>query len=355
MQAPKFIESYPKLFNIFLNDNNYKKEFYKKICRYPGGASRIENLILNGEIDPYNDSYINEISKNPNAFYIIKDYIIKNKDKYNSYIENPSAIDLINTDDINIYSYLFLKNPHPKVIKIIEDKLNIIEEIDNINIIKGLLLNPNALSIIEKFVDKNLDNEYMWKILSYNPLIINLLKKYNDPKIIRLLDWYKISQIPEAIDIINENKSFVDWRGFAKNPAAIDISVRITFYHSLNPHPKMLECLNNLEYYDDLPIYLNNGLLVEYCKIDYNKMKQIMSPVFEEICQKVFNPERLERLSCIYWNRYGFEMIDSAEIYNGDIYNTIDYYYKRTEELKSFRNELIVNSILFSYPNILIY
>jgi len=79
--------------------------------------------------------------------------------------------------------------------------------------------NPNAMSIIEKYIDK-LDIE-CWKILSKNPSAISILEKNLD----KLDDdcWKELSKNTNAISILQQNMHKINWNYLSLNINAMDI------------------------------------------------------------------------------------------------------------------------------------
>jgi hypothetical protein len=316
---------------------NDKKQFYIQLTCYHNKcvSSKIENLINQGEIDPYDNKYIRNLVENPYTFHLVKDYVTQPEninDYYSSIIRNPLAMEL-NLIDINNTHFQwdsFSLNSHPNAIKILENNMDKIS-------ITNILSNKGASCIIKKLID-NREIDDIWEKFSEskNPLFIKFLMEYKDkdPSILNKLNWYFVSMIPEAIDIILDNFHLVDIRGFYRNPAkeAVDYYFKqitsspllspssFAFYASLNTNDRVIKyfqenILQTNIYLKYLPFYLNTALLEEFCKMDYNKMRDIFDPVFEEICKTVFHPNRLENLYELYWKKEGLEFIDVSEIY----------------------------------------
>ena len=83
-----------------------------------------------------------------------------------------------------------------------------------------LLLNPKALSFIEKELKRNPNGgKISWEHLSMNPEAIKFIedelqrKPYN-------INWWRLSGNPAAIHLLEKNPEKIDWDLLSSNPAA---------------------------------------------------------------------------------------------------------------------------------------
>ena len=78
---------------------------------------------------------------------------------------------------------------------------------------KELSLNPNAVSILEKNLDK-----VDWCALSSNPNAIHILRQNLDK-----IEWKALSGNPNAISILEQNLEKINWKALSGNLNAISI------------------------------------------------------------------------------------------------------------------------------------
>ena len=86
-----------------------------------------------------------------------------------------------------------------------------------------------------------------------------------------VIDWYSLAQNPNAINILIKNLNLIEWRYLCCN---------------YNIHQII-------------------------CKLNYQKMREKNMNFFQELCEYVYNPIRLIRLSKIY----NIDFIDLLNIY----------------------------------------
>jgi hypothetical protein len=127
-------------------------------------------------------------------------------------------------------------NPAPEAIQIIEETLEEDKQIMNLDY---LALNPTAINIIKKYVEKRLSNSLTKSL--YNSLYNILVQlSYNTaPEAI-----YLISKVLET----NPNEDYICWRGLSGNPTAIDLIKKYPHkidWHSLckNPAPAAIDLI----------------------------------------------------------------------------------------------------------------
>ena len=104
---------------------------------------------------------------------------------------------------------------------------------------------------IYKLLDWIDENKLNWNYLSKNKNAIKLLKKNQDK-----INWYYLSENINAIELLKENQNKIDWDYFSNNPTIFEL--------------------------------------------DYKQMTKNIKPITEEILEKVYNPDRINRLMVIY-------------------------------------------------------
>jgi len=157
------------------------------------------------------------LCRNPDAIHLIR----KNMDKieYDSLSLNENAMDILleNLDKVNWRNLssnsaalpILLNNPNKidyNMFSINPGALPILEKPENLNPINWfqLICNPNIKNHLQ-FIEKNL---YKFSNNSW----------YN-----KLNLWDKLSQIPEAIGVIERNLEHVDWDVLSSNPSAMHL------------------------------------------------------------------------------------------------------------------------------------
>ena len=106
--------------------------------------------------------------------------------------------------------------------------------------------NENAINLLEQNQDK-----IIWSSLSFNENAIELLEQNQDK-----IDWRFLSTNKNAIKLLEKNQDKINWKIISSNPSIFEL--------------------------------------------DYKKMKINFEPFIEELNEKVFNPDRITRLSKIY-------------------------------------------------------
>jgi hypothetical protein len=163
-----------------------------------------------------------EISKNPNAIYLLE----KNQDKIDWKLlamnPNPCAIHLLVKNprgyNLNILSKIPKALPKKKKWKIFSLKNPVLdcEEIicDFTNSIKYKKIEKHERYFITELYPTFYYNHY----LSQNPNAIHLLKKTP-----RLICWYNLSKNPNAIPLLEQNQDKIHWDNLSLNPNAIPL------------------------------------------------------------------------------------------------------------------------------------
>ena len=150
-----------------------------------------------------------------------------------------------------IYKYQYLID---KVLKHLEYKVSkhpnsICILLKNPELIRWncLSMNPNAIKILEKNLDK-LD-KFCWYELSQNPNAVPILEKNLDK-----IDWQALSKNINAIHILENNLDKIDWAALSTNPNAIHIlenNLDKIDWFSLCKNPNAINILEkNLDYLD---------------------------------------------------------------------------------------------------------
>ncbi len=254
------------------------------------------------------------LANNPYAIHLLKKYIQDVENDGLEYIcSNRNAIGLIEENISKLtyeMAYLFL-NLNPNAI-------SILEKYPNYRNYKWLSKNPKAIHLLEKKKNKK---KLDWDLLSENPNAIHMLER-NPTKInwqylswnenaIHLLeqnldkvDWYNLSENDNAISILEKNLDKVDWRSFSMNLNAISIlekNLDKVDWDALCTNPNAVHIIEqHMEKVNWWYLSSNPNAIHLLAKLDYEKMKENMREFNEELVAHVFHPDRLMRFSIEY-------------------------------------------------------
>ena len=121
----------------------------------------------------------------------------------------------------------------------------------------------------------------MWHRLSLNPNAISLLEKYPDK-----IDWGCLSSNPNAIHLLEKNIDKIAWTALVINPNAI---------HLLEQHK------DKVNWY-----WLSmNPAIFEY---DYNSIVTYFKPILQGVIQNRFHPKNI----CKFYS-WGFEEFEEFQ------------------------------------------
>ena len=134
-----------------------------------------------------------------------------------------------NLDKID-WNYL-CENKCPRAVRLIEKnlgKLKIADWAYNIS------RNPYAIHLIEPNLDKITQDSgwggsWGWCHISLNPNAISLLEKYPDK-----IEWDMLSENPNAIHLLEKNKDKINWYNFSANPSIFKIDYE-QLYRRIEP------------------------------------------------------------------------------------------------------------------------
>ena len=115
--------------------------------------------------------------------------------------------------------------------------------------------------------------------MSRNPNAISILEKNLDK-----LDWYYLSRNPNAISILEKNQDKIRWDGLSENPNAISI----------------LE--QNQDKIDWFIFPYNRAI----SKLNYQWLQERMDIIREDLMKAVFHPKRLE----YYLEHHDYDIFD---------------------------------------------
>lgn len=197
------------------------------------------------------------LSKNENAIFILEKY--PHKIAWGPLSSNNNAIHLLkkNVDKIE----WFHLSRHART----EEAIDFLDKnIDKLHWLQ-LSLNENAISILEKNIDK-----IVWSSLSYNRNAISILEK-NSEKI----DWVTLSGNENAISILEKNIDKINWDMLSSNRNAISLLEKNQ--HRIN--------YRNLSFNSDIFTRV----------IHYQRIKQRMDLIREELMMKCMHPARLQK------------------------------------------------------------
>ena len=138
---------------------------------------------------------------------------------------------------------------------------------------------------IFKCIDSNKVN---WYYLSFNHNAIHILEQNLDK-----INWFNLSSNPNAIHLLEQNLDKIQWSKLSSNLNAVHI----------------LE--NNLDKVNWEQLSGNPNATHLLFSLDYEKMKEKNKVFFENLVQKVFNPERILKLCSIY----DIEFIDYMDFF----------------------------------------
>ena len=242
---------------------------------------------------PDNIKYINykNLSKNinPEAFLLIKNKIIeeknlsnaqyeklKNKISWYDLSENPIAVEILEDKKYknDISWEAICNNSNPKILKLIEKKIKedpdeldweelssnsiaikLLKKYSNDIDYSGLSANSSdeAIKLLQKKLQKN-PNEIDLAMLSANtnPKALKLLKKILELNPEKLTDWSNLSKnpLPEAIEILKDNFTKIEWKWLSCNSSDEAIQLLKDNYNNINwnmlsanTNPKAIELL----------------------------------------------------------------------------------------------------------------
>lgn len=194
------------------------------------------------------------ITKNPRAIHLI----INNMDKIDRYLDlaiNENALDFLNFDMVSWFEL----SQNPKIEHEYDGLTyrlkykNKVKIIKTSNIIMHISQCPNAIHIIEKYID-----QINWCYLSSNPNAIYIIEKN-----INKINWYNLCNNPNAIHIIENN---------------LDKLNHLSLVH-LSANPNALHLI---------------------CEYDYELMKENYKTMNKELLEYVMNPLRINQISITY-------------------------------------------------------
>jgi hypothetical protein len=290
---------------MFIQKPIYRADDFKLI--YESYHNRYSN--------DFNDHFFENLCKNENATNIIAEcFTLLDKNnkqflhKFKTFLSNPIA------------TYFIITN------------INIFAQHDDL-IINGICLNPNANIIYEKclyklgkykkYFNKNNNktcklnindfNEQSFSEMSFSEKkeIIESLCKSNDPKAIRFVKNninYLIGEkcitnlmenpLPEAVELTFYliKISIIHKDILLQHPSYIEALCK-------NSNPKMLEFIKENNIINKNKPYITNYLATNKAAIhlifnlDYEAMKATYKPFCNELCRRVFHPNRISNFS----------------------------------------------------------
>jgi len=159
-----------------------------------------------------------------------------------------------------------------------------------------LATNPSAVPLLEKLLNKRTlldilfpflrrkDNALVWKRLSSNPKAVPLLEKH-----LRKVDWSSLSTNPNAIHLLETHLDKVDWFCLAHNPRAI---------HLLEAHPNKIRAQDILSNPNALHL-----LSPKIARIYFERFVQNQNPDAVPLIRELFIS--LDRISASEWLHLG--------------------------------------------------
>ena len=139
-----------------------------------------------------------------------------------------------------------------------------------------LSINPNAIDLLKE--NKNYIN---WSALSYNINAIEILKEN-----LHKINWFYLSSNPNVIEILKDNLDKINWDILSCNPNAIDI---------LKENPNKINWV----------LLSSNPSIFTY---DYNYMKKSFIDLKEEIIAKALHPKIIFKLIEEYGEEYIYDI-----------------------------------------------
>jgi len=181
----------------------------------------------------YDGNVFYELSRNPDAIFILNEYPEQIKWDYLS--TNSNAFNLLRTNlDKVDWEWLSSNKDAIGILEQYPDKINWEKLSQNPSALKLLEENPHKIHLTSllyieqpeyfKLFKKIFDEDkkylppYIWNYLSRHPLAIDILKENFDK-----INWKELSQNPSAIDILEKNLDKINWSGLCTNKNGIKL------------------------------------------------------------------------------------------------------------------------------------
>lgn len=220
------------------------------------------------------------------------------------------------------YWKLLATNSNPKAVEIIEKYYTRLYSPDldseHIDFWRYLSKNPNAIHLLEKYLEKYPQNIY-WDLIIQNPNAIHIIEKNLDkihiddwdcfagnPNAIHIIEkylhkinyWYYLSGNPNAMPILEKKLDMVDWQSFSENPSAIHIILQVLEQQNeVKKKRENDEPINpkDYKYYDHFDkidfIYLSKNPAI--FELDYQGLKERCDLYRKELMEKTMHPSRM--------------------------------------------------------------
>ena len=262
-------------------------EFWNNLSANPNAYNILKNNILKINWE--------KLASNPNVIFIFTNLMIEKNKLITNYLNNNDIINisfinkLFNFDEYNFFDSL---SSNPNAISLIEknlDKISWYNLVANLNanhlIIKNinnfdwcnLTLNSNAIDLIEKKINDELINPYK-KIKRDSFLFGNahLLYPWSN------IDWNKLSLNIKAINILEKNIDKINWNNLSLNLNAINLlrnNLDKINWNNLSLNPNAISIFNDINFEN-----LNGVKLIKYLiKINYIiRINSVYKPTFDD-------------------------------------------------------------------------
>ena len=135
--------------------------------------------------------------------------------------------------------------------------------------------------------------------LSLNPNAIHILEKNVDK-----INWYWLSMNSNAIDLLEKNVDKIDWRGLSSNPNAmilLENNVDKIYWHWLSMNRNAIHLLEKKNAYHKIDLYELSINWYELSKnpsifeLDYEALEKRCNIYKEELIKKALHPSVITR------------------------------------------------------------
>ncbi len=241
----------------------------------------------------------NYLSWNPMAVHILLEHKDKIKWSYLALNSNPSVVDIIKEEMINIINNpndpkygmfwycLIRNNKNSRIKEVLLENLDYFEK-EVKEVCKGMIFLRQDIELLPYFEEKikemiiakenniEMDKLYLYNfnMLSANPVAVDLMLKYE-----RMIDWNEFSHntSPKAINYLKNHKNKIVWRSLQENRSneamdlikemILDGNIYDISYKTLSSNPYIFE-------------------------IDYNFLERRMDRIRLELMEKTWHPKR---------------------------------------------------------------
>ena len=161
-------------------------------------------------------------------------------------------------------------------------------------------IDPNV-----KCIDSNNLDIITWFLLNYNPHGFKILEKHPEN-----INWSPLSKNPAAIHMIENNLENVDWKMLSANPAAghiLETHENNIDWLALSANPGTIHILKHNIDNIYWPLLCENPAVYE---LDTAAMRQQMQPIAQELTERVYHPNRVQRIM----DQFGYDILEEVYV-----------------------------------------